>query len=122
MKVKFNLKKVIGASIVIVAVHRCGQVVGAYKIANDINDNGIDNPRIKDGLEAAKGIREAVRELKRDFKSTFFGTAANTAEPEPEEEEDVFCAEEGTEAQPVYEETEEEESPNIEVTISQPED
>ena len=121
MKVKLNLKKIIGASIVIVAVHRCGQVVGAYKMANDINDNGIDNPRIKDGLEAAGEIRKALRELKEDFKSHFFGTAANTAEPEPEEE-DIFCAE-CAEVRPVYEETEEEESPNIEVTVNdQPED
>lgn len=117
---KINIKKIIGAALVIGAAHQVGQVVGAYKVFNNLN--GPDDPRVKEGFEAAKEIRENVAMLKRDFKSHFFGTAAKAAEPDPEEE-DEFCAEEGTEAPPVYEETEEEKSPDIEVTVNdQPED
>lgn len=117
MKVKLNLKKIIGVSLVIYTAHQVGQVVGAYKVFNNLN--GPDDPRVKEGFEAAKEIRENVKELKEDIKSHFFGTAANTAEPEPEEE-DEFCAE-CAEVRPVYEETEEE-SPIEMTTNDQPED
>lgn len=123
MKAKINLKKILGSALVIYVAHQIGQVVGGYKVLSDINDSGVDDPRIKDGLDAAKSIREETKKLKEDFASTFLGKKKVVYDDPDPEEEDEFCAE-CAEVRPTYDEAwEEDESSNIEMTTNdQPED
>ena len=123
MKMKVNLKKIFGAAIVIGLVHQVGQGVGGYKVLNDINDHGLDDPRIKDGLDAAKSIRSETKKLKEDFASAFLGKKKVVYDDPDPEEEDEFCAE-CAEVRPTYDEAwEEDESSSIEMTTNdKPED
>ena len=109
---KINAKAVktaIKTGIALVATWQIGEVLGSYKTLKRINECGIEDDRVKRGLDAQRNIEEGIEKIKSSVIPK--PVCRYDDDPDEFEDDDLFC-----------EATEEANDVVEEATDNQPED